>query len=320
MASRQTAKARAAARRQKDKWKTKRWYTIRAPRYPWDYKAIGETISETDNQVVGRIYELTQQEFDGDFTKMHVVVRFRVSEVLGSDALTEFIGHQHQNDHTRRQVRRFRGKVDDVVDVITSDGYLLRLKPLVITDRRVKTSVKEAIRSAVREVIVGFGAKSNFAALQKAMMGSDLENAIRDAAKAIYPVKSAVIRKSQLLQTGVSMTDGPTLDEIHEQEQRSAAEVAARKAAAIAAAAEEEASEDAGDSETDEEESDDTTEEVVAEPVATPEEDSEPATEPATEPAGDYSSMTVAELKDLLKAAGKPVSGKKADLVARLSE
>ena len=34
----------------------------------------------------------------------------------------------------------------------------------------------------------------------------------------------------------------------------------------------------------------------------------------------DYASMTVAELKELLKAAGKPVSGKKADLVARLQE
>ena len=34
----------------------------------------------------------------------------------------------------------------------------------------------------------------------------------------------------------------------------------------------------------------------------------------------DYSSKTVAELKELLKAAGKPVSGKKAELVARLQE
>jgi len=36
--------------------------------------------------------------------------------------------------------------------------------------------------------------------------------------------------------------------------------------------------------------------------------------------AEDYQTMTVAELKDLLKEAGLPVSGKKADLVARLAE
>ena len=34
----------------------------------------------------------------------------------------------------------------------------------------------------------------------------------------------------------------------------------------------------------------------------------------------DYENMTVAELKDLLRDAGLPVSGKKADLVARLQE
>ena len=34
----------------------------------------------------------------------------------------------------------------------------------------------------------------------------------------------------------------------------------------------------------------------------------------------EYENMTVAELKELLKAAGKPVSGKKADLIARLNE
>jgi len=34
----------------------------------------------------------------------------------------------------------------------------------------------------------------------------------------------------------------------------------------------------------------------------------------------DYSSLTVSELKELLKAAGKPVSGKKADLIDRLIE
>ena len=40
------AAARAAARRQRDKWKSKRWYSIRAPRNPWSFKVIGETMAE----------------------------------------------------------------------------------------------------------------------------------------------------------------------------------------------------------------------------------------------------------------------------------
>ena len=34
----------------------------------------------------------------------------------------------------------------------------------------------------------------------------------------------------------------------------------------------------------------------------------------------EYENMTVAQLKELLKDAGLPVSGKKADLIARLSD
>ncbi|MGY8701772.1 MAG: helix-hairpin-helix domain-containing protein [Candidatus Poseidoniales archaeon] len=237
MASRNSAKARATARKQKDKWKSKRWFTIRAPRYPWDFKRIGETLGEEEEHIVGRTYEITQQEFDGDFTKMHVKVRFRVIECVGQDALTEFIGHSHQSDHVRRQIRRYRGKIDDVVDVVTQDGFLIRLKPLMITERRVKSSVKSAMRLAARDVILTQSSRKTFAQLQKSLLGTEMEDEVSKAVRKVYPVRSAVIHKSQLLQSGVVSGSGPTLDEIHAGEERKTAEVTARKAAALAAAA-----------------------------------------------------------------------------------
>ena len=249
MASRNSAKARAAARKQKDKWKTKRWFTIRAPRYPWDFKRIGETLGEEEEHIVGRTYEITQQEFDGDFTKMHVKVRFRVIECVGQDALTEFIGHSHQSDHVRRQIRRYRGKIDDVVDVVTQDGFLVRLKPLMITERRIKSSVKSAMRLAARDVILTQSARKTFAQLQKSLLGTEMEDEVSKAVRKVYPVRSAVIHKSQLLQSGVVSESGPTLDEIHADEERKTAETAARKAAALAAAAddgEDDTAEEAG--------------------------------------------------------------------------
>ena len=71
------------------------------------------------------------------------------------------------------------------------------------------------------------------------------------------------------------------------------------------------------------EEADDGDEAVEAEAEAEPvQEEAAPAEEaaPSEDAGADYDSMTVAELKELLKAAGKPVSGKKADLIARLNE
>ena len=239
MASRTGAKARAAARKQKDKWKSKRWFTIRAPRFPWNFKRIGETLGEEEEYIVGRTYEITQQEFDGDFSKMHVKLRFSVTECVGQDALTEFVGHTHQSDHVRRQIRRYRGKVDGVVDVVTQDGYLVRLKPLLITEKRIKSSVKSVMRQKAKDVILTNASRKTYADLQKALLSGELEDEIRNSVKTVYPVRSAVIRRSQLLQSGVVSESGPTLDEIHAEEERQVAEVAARKAAALAAAEDE---------------------------------------------------------------------------------
>ena len=86
-------------------------------------------LAEEPEMLVGRNYEIMQNELDGDFSKMHVKIRFRVTEVLGNDAITEFIGHQMMQDHVRRQVRRDRGKIDDTIDVVTEDGFYVRFKP-----------------------------------------------------------------------------------------------------------------------------------------------------------------------------------------------
>jgi len=314
------AASRAEARKQKDKWKAKRWYTIRAPRQPWHFKVIGETLGEEDELLIGRMYEITQQEVDGDFSKMHVKLKFRVTEIVGQDAITQFAGHEVLKDHVRRQVRRYRGKVDDVIDAITDDGYYVRIKPFLITQGRVKTSQKQGMRDACRDVVLQTAARNTWIDLQKQILSGELEQALEKAARKIAAVKVVMIRKSQLIQDGVIVEDGPTLDEIREDESR----VAAAKKAAIAAAMDEESAEDetpdvlaAAEAAADDD--DDTSDEAEAdsEDESTEEEVVEEA---AADDAPDYASMKVAELKELLKAAGKPVSGKKDELIARLME
>ena len=298
------AKARAAARKQRDKWKSKRWYTIRAPRNPWSFRVIGETLAEEAEQLVGRSYEMMQNELDGDFSKMHVKVCFRITEVVGGDALTEFIGHDVLKDHIRRQIRRHRGKIDDAVDVVTQDGYYVRFKPLLISRSRIKSSQKAEMRNRARDAILKMGAESTWVALQKAVLDGTMETKVKEAASTISPVRTCMIRRSQMIQSGVVVEDGPTLDEIFAEEKAAAAAASEVEVDVLAAA---EASADLSEI--------DQNSEVEAEDSEVEAEDSEVEAEDI-----DYSSKTVAELKELLKAAGKPVSGKKAELVARLQE
>jgi len=291
------AAARAAARKQRDKWKSKRWFTIRAPRHPWSFRVIGETIAEDEEQLIGRHYEMMQNELDGDFSKMHVKVQFRISGVIGADALTEYIGHELLKDHIRRQVRRDRGKIDDTVDVVTEDGFYIRIKPLMISRHRIKGSQKQQMRTLARDIILKAGATSTWVDFQKATLDGTLEAQIREATSKIQPIRDVMIRRTQLMQSGVVTKDGPTLEQVIEDER----------------AAQEEAksvNEEIGDDEEIEVEL--SLEEEVLE--VEEEESGESAAEV------DYESMTVAQLKELLKQAGKPVSGKKAELIERLKE
>jgi small subunit ribosomal protein S3Ae len=283
------ASARAAARKQRDKWKAKRWYTIRAPRTPWSFRVIGETLAEEPEQLIGRNYEVIQNELDGDFSKMHVKIVFKVTDVLGNDAITEFVGHELLKDHVRRQVRRDRGKIDDTIDVVTEDGYYVRFKPLMISRARIKASQKQQMRTLAREIILTTGATSTWFNLQASTLDGTLETKIKEAVSKIQPVRTVVIRRTQLIQSGVLVEDGPTLDEIHAREKE---EIEASKSIP---------EEEAIESEEEDSESSLEDEETKSEDV-------------------DYSSMTVAQLKELLKAAGKPVSGKKAELIERLNE
>jgi len=303
------ALSRAAARKQKDKWKAKRWYTIRAPRNPWSFKVIGETLAEDDSLVLGRHYELMQNELDGDFSKMHVKIRFNVTEVVNKDALTEFIGYDLMKDHVRRLVRRERGKIDDTVDLVSKDGFYIRFKPLIISRARIKASQKQQMRTIARNVILRVGASSTWLDIQKSLFDGTLENTIKDEVTKIQPVKNLLFRRVQLLQTGVFVDEGPTLDEIHELEKSKETVVEQENDVLVAAEAGAEISELADESSEDEENND--VEETS---------DIEEITEKSSENDVDYNSMTVADLKELLKEAGKPVSGKKADLIARLNE
>ena len=296
-----SAKSRLAARKQRDKWKAKRWYTVRAPRNPWSYRNIGETIAEEDSMLEGRIYEMMQNELDGDFSKMHVKVRFRITHTVGSDAITEFIGHEVAKDHIRRQVRRARSKVDDTVDIVTEDGFYIRMKPLVITHRTAKSSQKQEIRSRAKEIILKAGATSTWVGIQKSIMDGSLESSIKDAVSAIHPVRTVLLRKTQLIQSGVTVDDGPTLEDIRAEEESDNSTPAQEE----------------NEDEPQKGDEDQVTEVEASEDGDVPEVESGDMEEEAVP---DYTSMKVAELKELLKAAGKPVSGKKADLIARLME
>lgn len=191
----------AAGRKVKDKWKAKEWYKIHAPRM-FNESEIGETPSADPEFVIGRTVEVTVQDLTGDFSKMHIKLRFKVTSVDGHDAKTAFVGHDLTSDYVRRLTRRRKTKTDHVVDIVTKDGFTYRIKTMSIADRRIQSSQEDAMRRVIGETLVAIGQERTLSEIVKDIVSGDLAKELARACRIIIPIKRIEIRKSEVLAVG----------------------------------------------------------------------------------------------------------------------
>ena len=191
----------AAGRKVKDKWKAKEWYKIHAPRM-FNEAEIGETPSADPEFVIGRTAEVTVQDLTGDFSKMHIKLKFKVNAVDGYDAKTVFIGHDLTSDYVRRLTRRRKTKTDHVVDITTKDGFVYRIKTMSIAERRIQSSQEEGMRAVIADTLVQIGKEKTLSEIVKDIVSGDLAKDLARACRIVIPIKRIEIRKSEVLQAG----------------------------------------------------------------------------------------------------------------------
>lgn len=248
-------KNRAVARKVKDRWKSKEWYNILAPQM-FNLAKIGETLSNDPETVVGRVATVTLQDLTGDFSKAHLKLKFKVRDIRGYDAYTEFVAHDMATDYVRRLSRRHVTRVDTVMDIKTVDNYILRIKPMAIVNKRLQSGQRTAIRNTITQSLNEYAKNKTLADIVKGMISGEISKMLAKNCKPIVPVRKMEIRKSEVLKPG----DMKSVDEIieeekkrQEEEEARKAEEAARKAAEAKAKEEAEESEDAAESEDKEE-------------------------------------------------------------------
>jgi len=189
---------RAAARRIRDRWRSKVWYTIIAPE-TFSSKELGMTPANEPDKVLGRIAEATLYDLTGNFKKMHVKLYFKINRIQGTNAFTRFIGHDMTTDYIRRMVRRRRSRIDSIFNVQTSDGYRMRVKVIAVPDKRIKSSIKSQIRKAIANFLTEKAREMTFSEYVKYILMEDSKRDLVHILKPIYPVRRIEIRKSEVL-------------------------------------------------------------------------------------------------------------------------
>lgn len=213
--------ARVAAKKIKDKWKTKTWYTILA-NDSFGKKEIGSSPAQTPSDMIGRISEVSLSDVTGDFKQSHVKLMFRITRVEGDKAFTEFEGHEINQDYVRRMIRRRKTRIDSVVDVVTSDNFNLRVKPLLVVDRKIISGIETKLRNKVDEFIKAKALTMPVDQFIVYMFSTQISNDIFEEIKTIYPTRKIEIRKSELLRNVKKDVQAQPEPQLNEEEQTDA--------------------------------------------------------------------------------------------------
>jgi len=185
-------------RRVRDKWRSKRWYTIVSPSYFGNRELDSVPASEPQG-VVGRVVESTLYDVTDDFAHQYLKMRFQVVSVDGRRALTMFKGHEYSRDYLRSLVRRRTTRVDGIFDITTRDNYKLRVSACAFTLNRIKTSQETTIREIMKTVIEERAKALTFDQfVQEAVLGK-IASDIYNEAKKIAALRHVGVRKSKVL-------------------------------------------------------------------------------------------------------------------------
>lgn len=186
------------SKRVRDKWRSKAWYMVVAPPFFGNVE-LGALPAEETEQLVGRVIEATLYDITSDFSHQYLKMFFQINEIDGKTARTLFKGHEYSRDYLRSLVRRRTTKVDGLFNLITKDGYKLRVAVSALTLSRIKTSQEELIRNMMEKIINEKAATLRMDQFVQEMVLGKIASDVYNKAKKVAPLRHVGIRKSKLI-------------------------------------------------------------------------------------------------------------------------
>jgi small subunit ribosomal protein S3Ae len=182
----------------RDKWRGKSWYMVVAPSFFGNVE-LGAIPAQEEKQLIGRVIEATLYDITSDFSHHYLKMFFQVNEIDGKNAKTLFKGHEYSRDFLRSLVRRRTTKVDALINLVTKDGYKLRIAVSALTLSRIKTSQEKIIRQIMEKIIKEKAATLSLDQFVQEMVLGKIASDIYNQAKLVAPLRHVGIRKSKLL-------------------------------------------------------------------------------------------------------------------------
>jgi small subunit ribosomal protein S3Ae len=190
--------AQIKKRKTADTWKKKEWYTIFSSKN-FEEREIGTTPATDPANMINRIIDAPLRDITGNMGHQFIKIKFRVTEVKGKNAHTEFDGFELVREYLRRNIRRRRSMVRVVRTVETNDHKKLQITVYAFTAIKSDTSKKDMIRKKMTDVMDKIAKENSFeSVIQKMVFGTMASDIFREI-RTITPIKKVELFKCELV-------------------------------------------------------------------------------------------------------------------------
>ncbi|MDE1766515.1 MAG: 30S ribosomal protein S3ae [Thaumarchaeota archaeon] len=198
--------ARQKTARVKDKWREKKWVTVLAPA-AFNSVPIAYIPITDDESAIGRVVEVTLFDIvKGDPSQHQFKLYFQISKVDGETATSIFKRYEYAKEFLRSLVRRGSSLINFIGDVRTKDGYLFRIKIIALTQKKLNTSRKHALRLIAKNVMTRTVPEMTIDQFIQATAFGKINSDIMAAVKKIIHVRHIGIEKAKLIRTAEAET------------------------------------------------------------------------------------------------------------------
>ena len=188
-------------RKIKDKWKEKRWISVKAPD-SFNNITIGYVPITDDEKAKGRVIEVTLFDIlKGDPSQHQYKIYFQIVDVKDEKATTIFKRYEYAKEFLRSLIRRGSSKINFIIDVKTKDGSVFRIKVLALTHRQLNTSRKHSLRLIAKQVIEKNVSQMDLDEFVQAACYGKINSDIMGEAKKVIRLRHVGLEKVKLIRT-----------------------------------------------------------------------------------------------------------------------
>ena len=179
------------------KIKGKEWYSVVAPKL-FDNKVLGETPVDDIKKMKWRIISVPLINLTNDMSKYYFKIQFRIVDLNGKAANTEFAGLECLRDYISRMIRHGTNRIDTVQTLKTKNDKRFVVKTITITNKKIRRGLRKELISFIKKVVQRRADEMELDDFMTEVIDGSLKNEVMNDGSKIYPIRNFEVRKIEV--------------------------------------------------------------------------------------------------------------------------